>query len=925
MASLRTTLSTIGLSARGRGKGRSGFAERIRRIVAPQQKKKGVQPLPFLLSFFLIGFLLFAFTQRDQNVDAFVSDDSLSASLDSLRIPDYVDYRYRLFDEKSLPEMLDYSSMNDENYIIGKAASEDEPVDVREYFNTSAIFLLDGKIVRDPEQIYISDIRRYEVYHEPLPRALQKLSERPYSSVVRAFSQMPEEIRESSHIRVGGQVFTSKNDMHIPLADVMVEVQSSGQKTTTNAQGRFSFPLVRKNDTVLFYVPSYSKPIPVPVYGREHLGLYTHIPNSIKRDEKLMERLKDRVKPVEIRKSMGMLQKSSATFDSSIYDVMKDIILIDPKTNTAKIKSDVPASQNDLSTYYGIDDPEVLFTLDGVVTNPCTIDRKRVDGASFETQNVPDGYLIEIRAISEEAAEAARKESQKTIISGIVTDQKTGRPLPGTNILVEGTTHGTIADLSGRYQIEIPQGSGELVFAYPGYETRKETVSYKKILEIAMLPEPEQEELIGVKTVAGRVVDGETNKPLAGVEVFSKEKGERIEGISAFTNQNGEYQFAVPADFKVLVHSKEGYPDYVLPIHYLIGDKAKTWDIIMKKQSQVTEEEKIQNPPPLIQGQVIDAKTGQGIPGAQVLISDTTIGTVTNEGGRYLLKLTDDAQSLSFNAMGYQKKKIAIGRSAELNTHLFLLDTPQIPDDQDNILFIIDDVVRDDIKSFKELDEKYPIDSPYNISIRGGAIDPSMVPSINPAQLKQYKRLVTINTSKTYVKPDNIARGKVIDDKTKKPLAGVEVSSLNDDQLKTYTDENGEYALSLNAKTKYLQHRLDGYMPFVIESKVAATFKNPVLMPLSKVEGDAEFESTFKVFPNPGNEEIKVSFVLPEAGSVEFELLDKEGNFLTSFEYHFFSSGTQEITIPVSKFPPDTYLLRIKLNGESVVRRIILK
>lgn len=53
-------------------------------------------------------------------------------------------------------------------------------------------------------------------------------------------------------------------------------------------------------------------------------------------------------------------------------------------------------------------------------------------------------------------------------ITGTVTDED-GSSLPGVNIVVEGTTEGTITDLDGNYSIEVPPGS-RLVFSYVGYQ-----------------------------------------------------------------------------------------------------------------------------------------------------------------------------------------------------------------------------------------------------------------------------------------------------------------------------------------------------------------------------------------------------------------------------------------------------------------------
>ncbi|MEK6475985.1 carboxypeptidase-like regulatory domain-containing protein [Catalinimonas sp. 4WD22] len=1089
VASLRTTLSTVGLSARGRGKGRSGFAERIRRIVAPQQKKKGVQPLPFLLSFCLIGFLLFAFTLKSpfEDQDTLTTQEISDPLYDSLRAPDYVDYRYRLFDEKSLPEMLDYSSMNDENYIIGKAASEAEPVDVREYFNTSAIFLLDGVIVQDPEQIHISDIRRYEVYHEPLPRALQNLSERPYSSVVRAFSQMPEEIRKSSHIRVGGQVFSSKNDMRIPLADVMVEVQSSGQKTTTNAQGRFSFPSVRKNDTILFHTPSYSKPTQVPVDGREYLGLYAYIPNSSKTAEKLLERLKDRVKPVEIRKSMGLLRESSSPFDSSIYDVMKDIILIDPKTNTAKIKSDVPASQDDPHTYYTIGDPEVLFTLDGIITDPRTVDRTLVENASFETQSVPDGYLMEIKAISKEAAEAVRKEQQKTVIQGTVTDQKTGKPLPGTHIVVEGTTQGTIADLHGRYQIEIPQGSGELLFTYTGYETRTEAVHHRKILDISLISSSQEElekrpEEIKKQDssddesirIEGRLVNTENGKALVEKvdffvgkknvgsifeydgsqfdlqvnqnddtlfysfndfkpKTFSLEQGKNLQ--VDFKKQNTQaHTFADPKGYKKLYIVDQTIKDKKGPVFHLYNtDEAvqKYGRGVSQYNAVVAINPYFQSPtlqplPKVISGQVTDAATDKPLAGVKIYIKGTTHTLLTDQKGRYRIAVLEEYPvDIVFKLEGYKAMRASTLHPATLafnnsplNISLFPEQSKEevihtytdVQDIGDSVLYMINglgypslpkqlkvDNIEEVIVYTKDPPDKYLISGEKAIINYPDNLTRSF--GIEEDVANQYKAIVGIKTKYPFnERADNKRNisGQVTDAETGQAVPGVHIL-LSGTSIGTVTDMNGRYQIRMNENAESLLLSAPGYThtQILIGDAEILNVKLPSAdMKVSKPSADLDsvlviiddipheglnriddiklkpedieivevkkgesayelmtetqkkrykrviniktrkiplsnksflFEDQLKVFPNPGNENIKVNFTLAEANAVEFELLDKEGTFLTSFEYHFFSAGEQEITIPVSKFPPDTYLLRIKLNGESIMRRVILK
>lgn len=68
-------------------------------------------------------------------------------------------------------------------------------------------------------------------------------------------------------------------------------------------------------------------------------------------------------------------------------------------------------------------------------------------------------------------------------ITGKVTDQ-TGEPMIGVNVVVKGTTVGSLSDIDGRYQIEVSQGK-TLVFSYVGYKSL-ETIVKGKIVNVMM-------------------------------------------------------------------------------------------------------------------------------------------------------------------------------------------------------------------------------------------------------------------------------------------------------------------------------------------------------------------------------------------------------------------------------------------------------
>ena len=74
--------------------------------------------------------------------------------------------------------------------------------------------------------------------------------------------------------------------------------------------------------------------------------------------------------------------------------------------------------------------------------------------------------------------------AQEKTISGTVTDQG-GLPLPGVNILVEGTTTGTQTDFDGNYLIQASEGQ-TLIFSYIGQTTETRLVGAANTINVSM-------------------------------------------------------------------------------------------------------------------------------------------------------------------------------------------------------------------------------------------------------------------------------------------------------------------------------------------------------------------------------------------------------------------------------------------------------
>lgn len=76
-------------------------------------------------------------------------------------------------------------------------------------------------------------------------------------------------------------------------------------------------------------------------------------------------------------------------------------------------------------------------------------------------------------------------ENRFATITGKVTGAADGLSLIGVNVLVKGTTSGTVTDLDGNYSIEANEGD-ILVFSYTGYEAQEVTVGNQRVINIAL-------------------------------------------------------------------------------------------------------------------------------------------------------------------------------------------------------------------------------------------------------------------------------------------------------------------------------------------------------------------------------------------------------------------------------------------------------
>ena len=71
-------------------------------------------------------------------------------------------------------------------------------------------------------------------------------------------------------------------------------------------------------------------------------------------------------------------------------------------------------------------------------------------------------------------------------IAGNVTDSQTQEALPGVNIVVKGTTNGTVTDSQGNYAIDISSEESVLLFSFIGYKMQEIRVGNRRSLNVSM-------------------------------------------------------------------------------------------------------------------------------------------------------------------------------------------------------------------------------------------------------------------------------------------------------------------------------------------------------------------------------------------------------------------------------------------------------
>ena len=153
---------------------------------------------------------------------------------------------------------------------------------------------------------------------------------------------------------------------------------------------------------------------------------------------------------------------SLALFTSTISWGQNQRITITGNNNTILKVFEEIEKQTGLSIAYNQTKLDITKILSSVMTEVL-----KDTGFSYK---IEDKHIVIVPARAEQTTPAQNKNNPKKI-SGVVLDA-TGLPIIGANVIVKGTTTGSITNLDGAFSLEVPEGS-VLQISYIGYLTKE--------------------------------------------------------------------------------------------------------------------------------------------------------------------------------------------------------------------------------------------------------------------------------------------------------------------------------------------------------------------------------------------------------------------------------------------------------------------
>ena len=75
---------------------------------------------------------------------------------------------------------------------------------------------------------------------------------------------------------------------------------------------------------------------------------------------------------------------------------------------------------------------------------------------------------------------------QEKVVTGTVTEADTGDPIPGANVVIKGTSTGSVTDMDGNYSLAATTDQDVLVFSFVGFISQEITIGNQSVIDVAL-------------------------------------------------------------------------------------------------------------------------------------------------------------------------------------------------------------------------------------------------------------------------------------------------------------------------------------------------------------------------------------------------------------------------------------------------------
>jgi iron complex outermembrane receptor protein len=93
--------------------------------------------------------------------------------------------------------------------------------------------------------------------------------------------------------------------------------------------------------------------------------------------------------------------------------------------------------------------------------------------------------------------------AQSRVVTGVVTSSADNSPIPGANVVVKGSTQGTVTDAEGKFSLTINSEVSALVVSFIGYTTKDVEIPATNFVSVVLAPSAEELEEVVVSVGRG--------------------------------------------------------------------------------------------------------------------------------------------------------------------------------------------------------------------------------------------------------------------------------------------------------------------------------------------------------------------------------------------------------------------------------------